>query len=75
MRDAVEDDDDFARAGLQNGLERHGELFAGIADGEAAVHIEDVDSVVLANVDFDGSVESHGDRRGDESTTPQGIIR
>ena len=57
--DTVEDDDDFARATLQNGLQRHGELFAGIADGEAGVNVEDVDASVFANVDFDGSVKGH----------------
>jgi hypothetical protein len=57
--DAVEDDDDFACAALQDGLQRHGELFAGIADSEAAVHVKDVDACVFANVDFDGGVEGH----------------
>ncbi len=57
---AVEHNDDFLCAGLQDGLQSHGELFAGIADGEASMDVEDLDASVFANVDFDGSVKSHG---------------
>ncbi len=56
---AVEHHNDLASAGLQDGLERHGELLAGIANGETAVHIKYLDAGVFANVDFDGSVKSH----------------
>ena len=60
LRHAVEHNDDFLRAGLQDGLQRHGELFAGIADGQATVYVKHFDASVFANVDFDGSVKSHG---------------
>jgi len=56
----VEHDHYFARAVLQDGLQRHSELLAGIADGEAAMNVEDMNTAVFAHVDFDGSVEGHG---------------
>ena len=59
LRHAVEDHNDFARAALQNRLKRHRKLFARIADGQAAVYVEDVDASVFANVDFDGRVKGH----------------
>src|SRR2546429_5373037 len=60
LRDAIEHHHHFARAILQDGLQRHGELFAGVADSDAPVHIKNLNAGVFAYVDFDGSVESHG---------------
>jgi len=41
LRDAVEDDDDFLRAAFNDGLQSVVELIGGLADGEAAVNLED----------------------------------
>ncbi len=60
LRNAIEHHHHFTRAVLQDGLQRHGELFAGVADSNTAVHIKNLNAGVFAYVDFDGSVESHG---------------
>src|ERR1700731_1299158 len=59
LRDAVEDDHDFAGALVDYRLQRFVKLFAGLADGEAAVDVEDGDGAAGANVYFHGSVIGH----------------
>lgn len=59
LRDAIEIDDDFARAGFENGLQRGSELLGGFSDGQAAVEFEEIDARFLADVDFDGSKVRH----------------
>lgn len=61
LRNPVQIDDDFARAILKNGGQRSGELIAGIADGEPSMHVKNINVVLVMDVDFDGSVLSHGD--------------
>ena len=59
LRDTIEIDDDFARAGFENGLQRGSELVGGFTDGETAVKFEKVDASFFANVDFDRSEVRH----------------
>jgi hypothetical protein len=59
LRNAVEIDDDFARAFLKDGSESGGELVAGIANGQAAVEVENANTVLFVDVNFDGSVLGH----------------
>jgi hypothetical protein len=60
LRDAVEKHDDFARASLNHRIERVVELFARLADGEAAVNLEDGHPGGLANVDLHWWSFRHG---------------
>jgi len=59
LRNAVEVDDHFTGAFFQGGVKCRGELVAGIADGEAAVDVKNVDARLFADVDFDGGVLGH----------------
>ncbi len=72
LRDAIEHHHHFARAILQDCLQRHGELFAGVADSQAAVHVENLNAGIFAYVDFDGSVESHGQAERHYTMTRRG---
>jgi hypothetical protein len=60
LGDAVQDDNDFLGASLNDGLEGVVELVGGLADGKAAVDIEDGDSAGLADVDLHGDAVGHG---------------
>ena len=77
LRDAVQIDDDLATGFVEDGLQRRGELIAGFADGEAAMHVKNVDTVFVAYVDFDWGVLGHGDIlrqvRRDELVLSQGL--
>src|SRR5262245_33663453 len=64
LRDAVEVNDDLAAGLVEDGLKRRGQLVARFANGEPAVHVKNVDTVLVAHVDFDGSVLGHGESRG-----------
>jgi hypothetical protein len=59
LRDAVEVDDDLATAALDDSLERLVELLGGLADGQAAADLEEVDAVFFANGDFHRQMFSH----------------
>ena len=60
LRDVVEVDDDFARALLDEILDKFKQTFAGIADGEAAMHANKIDSGGFAHRDFQGWMQGHG---------------
>jgi hypothetical protein len=62
LRDAVEIDDDFAAATLNDGLKGLIELLGRLADGQTAAHLEEMDAVLFTNGDFHGQVFSHRDR-------------
>jgi len=65
--DAVQVNDHLAAGLVEDGLQRRGELIAGFADGEAAMHVKNVDAVFVAYVDFDWGVLGHGDILGQDS--------
>lgn len=60
LGDAVEDHDDLARAGFDDGLECVVELIGRFTDGEAAVDFKHGHSARLADVDLHGHAVSHG---------------
>jgi hypothetical protein len=64
LRDAVQVNDHFAAGFVEDGLQRASQLIAGFADGEATVHIKNVDAVFVAYVDFDWGVLSHFSYQG-----------
>jgi hypothetical protein len=59
LGDAVEDDHDFAGAMVDYGLQGFVKLFAGFANGEAAVDVEYGHWPSGANVYFHGGVIGH----------------
>jgi len=67
LRDAVQVYDHFAAGFVKDGLQRRGELIAGFTDGEAAMHVKNVDAVFVAYVDFDWGVLGHGEILGQGS--------
>jgi hypothetical protein len=81
LGNAIEDDDDFLGAGLNDGLQGVVELVGGLTDGEAAVNVEDGDPAGLADVDLHGDAVGHGfgaiHRTGVATAIrgPNGIIR
>jgi hypothetical protein len=67
LGDAVQVYDHSAAGFLENGLQRRGELIARFTDGEAAMHVKNVDAVFVAYVDFDWGVLGHGEILGQGS--------
>lgn len=61
LRDVIENDDNFAGAFIDYGLQGFVKLFAGFADGEAAVDVEDRDGPAGASCNFHGGMIHRGD--------------
>src|SRR5262245_51487049 len=57
---SIEVYDDLAARLIEDGLKRVGELVAGLTDGQAPVHVKNVNAVLFADVDFDRGVLGHG---------------
>src|SRR5208283_2198057 len=60
LRNVVKVDDDFAGALLDQILHKFEQALAGIADGEAAMHANIVDSGSFTRGDFQGWMQGHG---------------
>ena len=59
LRNVVEIDDELSRATLYQILGELTQMFAGLADGEAAVYLKVVDAACLARRDFQWWMERH----------------
>src|SRR5438876_1142512 len=59
LGNAIQDDDDFLRALLDDGLKSRVELVAGLPDGEAAMDFKNGHSGGLADVNFHGGTFRH----------------
>jgi hypothetical protein len=59
LRHAVEIDHHFAGAAINDRLEGVVKLFAGFANGKAAVNVEDGDGAAIADINFHGGVIGH----------------
>ena len=59
LRNVVEVDDEFSRAALHEILSELRQMFAGFADGEAAVYLEVMDAGSLAGRNFQRWMERH----------------
>jgi hypothetical protein len=59
LRNVIEDDDDFAGAALNGGLQSVVQLLGGLAYGQAAMNIQEENAARLADVNFHGDAVSH----------------
>ena len=59
LGDVIQNDDDFFRAFVDEGIESRMKLLAGFADGEPSVDVENGDGARFAGVDFDGEAIRH----------------
>jgi len=59
LRNVIEGDDDFAGATLNGGLQSVMQLLGGLANGQAAVNVEEENAAGFADVDFHGDAVGH----------------
>jgi hypothetical protein len=62
LRNAIQDDHHFAGAMFDHGFQSVVKLFAGFANGQAAVNVEHGDGPAFANINFHWGVVGHGDK-------------
>lgn len=60
LRDVVEVDDEFSRALLHELLNEIVEMLAGLADGEAAIDLDEMNARGFPSGDFKRGMQSHG---------------